>query len=207
MADDSGAGERQGRPRLFWAAEVGAAAQRELVRLQEQLRAAAPEARIRWVRPDQAGFHLTLQFLGASPSVAEVAAAGAEISSCFSLTTRLDALGAFGGRRPSILWCGLDAKGLTGLRDLAAATARAMAPLGFEPDPRGYTPHITLGRAARHAGVRGGAAALDRLGAALASIAVEPAELRIEEAVLFESVQAEGGPRYEPRARVRLRAP
>lgn len=55
-------------------------------------------------------------------------------------------LGTFGGRDSiRVLWLGLEGD-MKLLRSLATEIDRSMAPIGFEPEKRSYSPHITLGQ-------------------------------------------------------------
>lgn len=111
--------------------------------LQEEL--AATHADVRWVRA--AGMHMTLKFLGAvdaSRLDGVHAALRPAISGRAALHVRVRGIGAFPSfRRPRVLWVGVIADGLEAL---AHAVDAALTPLGFEPETRAFTPHLTLGR-------------------------------------------------------------
>lgn len=100
---------------------------------------------VRWVRGE--GVHVTLKFLGwvEAPRLEPIhAAVAAAVGDRPALRVRARGLGAFPSlRRPRVLWVGLEGDGLA---PLAAAVEAAMQPLGFEPEKRGFTPHVTLGR-------------------------------------------------------------
>ena len=104
----------------------------------------------RKIRPVKAGnLHLTLKFLGDSPrallhGVAEACRGVASELAPFSLA--LTGTGVFPSpARPRVLWAGL-AGDLERLRELHRRLESALEPLGFPPDPRGFTPHVTLAR-------------------------------------------------------------
>ncbi len=103
--------------------------------------------RVRWIRPENV--HLTLKFLGdVEDEIMDYlcAALGEVCERHTPFDTRLEELGAFpSARRARILWVGIGA-GSDRLRSLAADLDAALAPLGFEPEKRPYTPHLTLGR-------------------------------------------------------------
>jgi RNA 2',3'-cyclic 3'-phosphodiesterase len=93
--------------------------------------------------------HITLKFLGwvdaaALDRAASICADAAADRSPVSLT--LTGLGSFPSRRRMrVLWVGLnDPKGV--LVDLAEALERGFESLGFEPEKRDFTPHLTLAR-------------------------------------------------------------
>ncbi len=100
------------------------------------------------VREDVA--HLTLKFLGDVPAsgpgglgaVAE--ALGAVAFAPFAL--RFGGGGFFPDMtRPRVAWAGL-ATGAPECRALAARVEAALSPLGFAPEAKPYTPHLTLAR-------------------------------------------------------------
>jgi 2'-5' RNA ligase len=104
----------------------------------------------RWVAP--AGVHLTLRFLGSvgDPVLNDLRARLRQVRQA-PFEVGLDGLGKFGGRRPSVVWLGMD----TG-REPAAALARVVeaecVAAGLEPEPRPFRPHLTLARARERGG-------------------------------------------------------
>jgi 2'-5' RNA ligase len=184
--------------RLFVALEPPDIVRRRLAALQTELRRLAGRAAsdVKWVAPENV--HLTLQFLGAVPEErvdgvrAAVLAAGAG-----SPPLHLELRGAGGfpnARRPRVLWAGI-AGDLSPLAELVADLGRRLGPLGFEPEERPFSPHLTLGRSREPRGAPG-------LAAALAQAAEAPAApWRANEVVLFQSHLSPKGPRYEALAR------
>ncbi len=133
--------------RLFAALELPSPLRRQLADLIAALGEAMPRGAVRWVRAD--GIHLTLKFYGEVPAgqapaiqaSLRQAAAGAA-----SLKLELDGLGTFpNSARPRVIWVGLQGD-LDRLGALQRAVEKASVPLGFEPEARGFTPHLTLGR-------------------------------------------------------------
>jgi 2'-5' RNA ligase len=115
----------------------------------DRLRPRAPG--VSWVAPEN--LHLTLKFLGsvATPGIdaigSALAAAAAE-SDAFDLTVQ--GVGAFPSpARARVIWAG-SGNGVPAATALAGRVDAALAPLGFAPEDRPFTAHITLGR------VRGG---------------------------------------------------
>jgi 2'-5' RNA ligase len=106
----------------------------------------------RWTPP--ANLHLTLRFLGAAAPAAlraleRLLAAAARQTAPFLLD--LGGLGAFQSlRRPTVLWLALSGD-LAALAALQARTERAAEAAGFAPEPRPFTPHLTLARARKDA--------------------------------------------------------
>jgi RNA 2',3'-cyclic 3'-phosphodiesterase len=131
------------RIRSFVAVDLGGAVRAAMQELLAQF--ARLKADIRWVRRE--GLHVTLKFLGAveAPRLERVhAAVAAAVADRPALQLRVQGLGAFPSlRRPRVLWVGLHGHGLV---ELAACVVAAVTPLGFEPETRAFTPHVTLGR-------------------------------------------------------------
>src|SRR5512139_1568460 len=129
--------------RSFIAVDLDASVQAALRRLLAQC--AELRCEVRWVRA--AGLHVTLKFLGwVAPARLEQvhATLSTAVAEQPPLPVRARGLGAFPSwRRPRVLWVGLEAEGLAAL---AARVDEAMSRLGFEPEKRAFTPHITLGR-------------------------------------------------------------
>ena len=100
---------------------------------------------IRWLRKEN--LHLTLKFLGniAESQVQPITAALRHPLGLFSpCTISAKGLGVFPDfRRPKILWVGLTGDQLV---QLAAEIESALMPLGFTPENRAFTPHLTIGR-------------------------------------------------------------
>jgi len=100
---------------------------------------------IRWPRKEN--LHLTLKFLGniAEAQVEPIAAALRRPLGLFSpCTISAKGLGVFPDfRRPKTLWVGLTGDQLV---QLAAEIESALMPLGFTPENRAFTPHLTIGR-------------------------------------------------------------
>ena len=132
--------------RLFVACELPPEMKAALASLQEALRKkGAP--RVRWVRPE--GIHLTLKFLGAVPqeNVAAIRDALAPtVQGIPPLALSLAEVGTFGDRRgPRVLWVGMQGD-LEPLGRLQRRVDKALEPLGFPPERRAFSPHLTLAR-------------------------------------------------------------
>jgi 2'-5' RNA ligase len=103
--------------------------------------------KVSWVKTGN--IHLTLQFLGyvEEPVVPKISSALESVAArhgAFELPVR--GAGAFPNvNRPRVLWVGCrDQAGK--LRALAGAVQAAMEPLGFQPERREFSAHLTLGR-------------------------------------------------------------
>ena len=106
-------------------------------------------AEVKWVEPQN--FHVTLLFLGEIDDQDLVNACRATAKAAAKeapFTLRVGGVGAFPTpRRPKILWGGITA-GTEALVRLQAAIAVPLSELGsYRQEERGYTPHLTLGRA------------------------------------------------------------
>ncbi len=138
--------------RTFIAVELDERVKGRLLDLQAQLRAQLSPRSVRWVAPE--GIHLTLKFLGDTPSeqvpaIAEALARAAGKSRPFTFT--VGGLGCFpNSRQPRVVWVGLGEP--TGhLAALQRAVEAQVAPLGFPTERRPFQPHLTLGRVQRSA--------------------------------------------------------
>jgi 2'-5' RNA ligase len=123
-------------PRLFTALDLHPATAHELTALQP-----APAPGLRLVPPDQ--MHLTLHFLGDADTDRITAALATIAAAPFQLDLR--GVGHFHSAGGAVtLWAGVEL-GAELLR-LHAAVGAALAGVGFEPEGRPYTPHVSLAR-------------------------------------------------------------
>ncbi len=124
-------------PRLFTALEVPP----KIAQTLSMLRGGLPGAR--WIDPEN--YHLTLRFIGDidDAMAREVAyLLGKVRRTQFEL--RFNGLQSFGGRRPRAVVA--TAASTAPLFELQAEQERLMQRVGFEPEGRKYTPHVTLAR-------------------------------------------------------------
>jgi RNA 2',3'-cyclic 3'-phosphodiesterase len=102
-------------------------------------------AGVRWVAPTN--LHLTLKFLGGidETMIEPIGAALLEQLRLFQrFTINAKGLGVFPDpKRPRVLWVGLTGDRLV---SLASRVESALQPLGFTPESRKFTPHLTIGR-------------------------------------------------------------
>jgi 2'-5' RNA ligase len=138
--------------RLFIALELPRDVLDALSGVQADLQRDAPDRTVRWVKP--AGIHLTLKFLGETPASQRDAIQAALDEAARGhgpLTLIASRLGCFPNtRRPRVVWVGLEGD-QAGLGALQSSVERALEPLGFAPEKRGFSPHLTLGRVRREA--------------------------------------------------------
>ncbi|MEI7554808.1 RNA 2',3'-cyclic phosphodiesterase [Candidatus Chlorohelix sp.] len=182
--------------RCFVALELPPILKQELATLIVELQHIDQSRKVRWVRPD--GIHLTLKFLGdvaASrlPEIISVTKNALAPVQPFSLIAAK--LGVFPkADAPRIIWVGLDGN----LKALAAAqhaVEQNLVPLGFAPETRPFSPHLTLGRVPDI-----GAEDKRRLGQALQTFSGKSSfgHFRFEEAVLMQSTLLPEGAIYSP---------
>lgn len=129
--------------RAFIAIELPKSIHDVLAREQARFRVACPDAR--WTRPE--GIHLTLKFLGqiSDVQVDEVKKALGQLEPFEKFTVRAKGFGFFpDAKRPRVFWAGLDAP--PDLGRLATRVEGAMVTLGFPPENRTFSPHLTLAR-------------------------------------------------------------
>jgi 2'-5' RNA ligase len=187
--------------RLFVALDPPDAVRRRLGAIAGEMRRLAGRAagEVKWVAPENV--HLTLQFLGAVPEerVADVERAVAAAAAA-SRPLRLEVRGAGGfpsARRPRVLWAGVGGD-VEALSALVAGLGRLLAPLGYPPEERSFSPHLTLGRARDARGAPG-------LGGALAHASADEGVPWLADALtLFQSRLSPSGPRYHVLARAPL---
>ena len=140
-----------GTSRLFVAVPVTEEVRDAVGRLMERLAGAPIDVRgpgqPRWVHVE--GLHLTLRFLGATPDVRlqELSAAvAATARGVAPFRVELTGGGAFPTpQRPRVLWIGIEA-GATELEALGRRLDGELAQLGWPPDERPFTAHLTLAR-------------------------------------------------------------
>ncbi len=133
--------------RTFVAVELDEALRASLGDLQGRLKR-APLGRLgRWVDPN--GIHLTLKFLGdvsksQLPELRQALRRAAAAVPRFAIA--LSGLGCFpNARQPRVIWVGVQEP--TGaLQHLQCAVERELAAIGFPPEGRAFTPHLTLAR-------------------------------------------------------------
>jgi 2'-5' RNA ligase len=144
----------------------------------------------KWVDPGN--FHLTLRFIG---EIGEDVAA--DIDDALSrlrarrFTLQIAGTGVFGGEKPRSLWVGVErSPELAGLRD---KVEQALIRIGLSPEPRKFSPHVTLARLRDPP--------LDKLHGFLAEHAQFRADpLRVEGFSLIASFQTKSGAVYEDQA-------
>jgi len=117
-----------------------------LSRLQAQLKS-GKQSSVKWVDPYST--HLTLKFLGnvnldMTSQITEAIGEAAQGASPFHL--EIKGLGVFPNpRRVQVIWVGISGE-VDRLLQLQKGIESALARLGFAPEARAFTPHLTLAR-------------------------------------------------------------
>ena len=140
--------------RAFIAIELPEELKLALVQLQTELKSAR-QSFVKWVVPE--GIHLTLKFLGniATDNVSEIIKAINQASKGIPpFRVETTDLGVFPNlRKPRVLWLGIDGN-LNTLINLQKHIDDVMEPMGFLPERRAFTPHLTLARIRENASLQ-----------------------------------------------------
>ena len=181
--------------RTFIAIDLSDEARAVLTDWQSRLKPIAPRHSVRWSAPQN--IHLTLHFLGdvETGDLDRVSAAVAAVSATYPpFTLTLNGLGCFPNiKRPRVIWVGIsgDTETLSTLyQQLGAKLKQA---IGFSPDTRPYSPHLTLGRVNKGIPSRH----LAQLSHALQQTQIGPlVQLQVTEIGLIKSELKPAGPVY-----------
>ncbi len=187
--------------RAFIAIELPEEIKTKLTEIQDFLKSKSGRSPAKWVAPGS--IHLTLKFLGGiSPdSVAGVTGAMEEAAigtSPFRLG--LKGLGVFPNpRRVQVVWAGLTGD-VAALTQLQKDLDTALAALGFAPESRSFTAHLTLAR------IRDEASPAEReaIGKLVESTQFEGGEFGVASFSLMKSQLRREGPIYSQMASVQL---
>ena len=188
--------------RTFIAVPLSDAILAQLADVQRKLRRTCPEGAVTWVKPESV--HLTLFFLGEIlperlQPVQEALTVVARNVKPFTFNVR--GVGAFPNvSRPRVVWVGLEEP--TGqLALLYHAVNEAMEKVGFRPEDRPFSPHLTVGRIHR----RASSDEARDVGKAVGQIEVGLlGEVPVEEIIFFRSILKSSGAEYTPLATFRL---
>ncbi len=124
-------------PRLFTGLEIPSDLALDLATLRGGLSGA------RWI--DSENYHMTLRFIGDIDDATARDISGAlEQIKRPPFTVTLEGLDSFGGDRPRAIIA--KAKPAVPLVELQAEQERLMRRIGIPPEPRKFTPHVTLAR-------------------------------------------------------------
>ena len=187
------------RTRTFIGVAVGETMRASAKAMQQTL--ARSGADVKWVEPEN--LHVTLLFLGEIDdadmvNACRIAAKAAATEQPFIL--RVGGVGAFPTpRRPKVLWGGIT-EGAEALVRLHAAIEGPLLELGaYRQEERGYTPHLTLGRAAGEADANLLAAELPK------HLSWNAGQTPVEEVLVYRSEMRRDGMEYSVLARSPLK--
>ncbi len=174
----------------------------QLATIQRRLDRRVPHGSVRWVQTN--GIHLTLKFLGdvAVDRVPDFERA-LEAVACHAprSTFTVEGLGCFPNpSRPRVVWIGVQEPSdrLAALQD---GVEEAMSHFGFQPEGRGFSPHLTLGRIGRRAS-RDDAT---QVGRAVAALTTGPlGEVHVSKFALIRSTLKPTGAEYTTLSEFRL---
>jgi 2'-5' RNA ligase len=167
-------------PRLFTGIEVP----RDVAASLSMLRGGLPGAR--WVDPET--YHMTLRFIGdVDHALARDLAEALDEIAARPIPITLDALDSFGGGRPRVVLA--RARPNRALSELQAEHERAARVVGLPPEPRKFTPHVTLARLRDASPL----AVADWLGSRAIG---RPLAFTADRFMLFSSRSGHGGPPY-----------
>jgi 2'-5' RNA ligase len=131
--------------RVFIAVEIPLSIRQAIRDNTESMREALGSL-IRWVPTEN--MHLTLKFIGdVSPANVELLSQmlTAETKGSAPFQMQIGGLGSFpGSRRARVIWIGIQAP--PGLASLQHGIESATTRLGYEPETRPFSPHLTIGR-------------------------------------------------------------
>lgn len=177
--------------RSFIAINTSEKIKSEFSRLLNELKV-KPELSIKWVKPEQ--LHLTLVFLGeVSPLFIQRATASLKpvINNFKPFQCQLQGLGAFPDiSRARVLWLGLST-GKEELTKLHKEIVRNLIPIGYTPERRPFSPHLTIGRLRDYTSV-------DFIQKASFSSSI----WEVREVIIYQSNLYPEGPVYKPLARL-----
>ena len=179
--------------RCFIAVELEAAVREGLRRLQQKLQGKLDVSRsaLKWVRPEN--IHLTLKFLGDvdDEQLRPICEAVTQTASEFEpFAIEVGDCGCFPPRGSArVLWVGIR-DGAEALEELQGDLEKRLAAVGFAPEGRKFTAHLTLARIKQ---AQAGYAAREIVeGMTTASLG----EQEVDEIKVFQSELSKSGPTY-----------
>lgn len=184
--------------RLFWAVNLTGELKKKIISFSREL--AVPGLKAAWVSENN--LHLTLVFLGDTESGLIGPMETAVKKSMQGFTPFELDFGAPGffpaAGNPRVLWLGLGG-GVDKLKILQGKVQSSLTTIGFVPEPRPFSPHLTLARIKAPAGTVALQARVKSMGHR-----VIEGSLRVDAVELMQSRLAPGGSIYTPLVRVAL---
>lgn len=174
--------------RCFIAIEIPETIRRAIAVITDNLKQSGAD--VKWLADEN--IHITLQFLGATedsvvPRIEETLRKILSPYSPFYIT--ISRVGSFpGGRRPRVLWIGIDES--VPLVNLQKDIADGMLKFGYPKEERGFTPHVTIGRVRSNRNIPQLIRRLDEIGI------VSFSGLEVERIVLMKSELKPSGAKH-----------
>ncbi|MEG6616376.1 RNA 2',3'-cyclic phosphodiesterase [Peptococcaceae bacterium 1198_IL3148] len=172
--------------RLFIAVNLPTDVKGQLHQLQRQLYVLG--GGIKWVEPYN--FHITIKFLGETDQQQLSVLEGALAQSVIGINPfglHLNKLGTFPQRgTPRVVWVGLGGD-INCLKTLQQQVEHRLAAVGFAPEKRKFSPHLTLGRVKTN---------VDGLLTAITTIKALDVNFAVNSVELMQSVLTGKGPVY-----------
>ena len=186
--------------RSFIAIELPDEVKLELGQLETRLKAGT-QSPVKWINPDS--IHLTLKFLGniAADRTGEITRAIEEAARPISpFQVEVKGLGVFPNlRRVQVVWVGM-----TGATDKLSTLQQRidsnLARLGFPPESRRFTPHLTLARIRNQASPD----EREKLGQLITETQFEAGTIKVDSVSLMKSQLTRQGAIYSRISSVRL---
>lgn len=177
--------------RTFVAIEIESGIKDKIAKLVEEL--AKRNVKVGWVKKES--IHLTLKFLGEieEKRLKEISNRLKEISSRMSpFKIRIEGAGWFpeGSSKPRVLWVGV--KYPKDLKNLWEEIEKEMERIGFKPEGREFSPHITIGRVKERGGIGDVMEILKKYTSNFFG------EMEVRRIVLFQSILKPDGAEYKP---------
>ncbi len=178
--------------RSFIAVELPKELKQELARLETQLKVDS-QPWVKWVRPDS--IHLTLKFLSniaVDTTVTITRAIEASVCGIKPFHLKVKELGVFPNlKRVQVAWVGISGE-LDKLTQLQKNLESNLSPLGFAPETRSFTPHLTLARLSERASPN----ERQSFGQLIASTGFEGSDMMVKDISLMKSQLTRAGAIY-----------
>lgn len=175
--------------RCFIAIELPAHIREKLADLQTRLQDL--DRCVRWTKPEQ--IHLTIKFLGEVPDsqVTDVCSRTIEIAKTLApIELTVESVGCFPPRGPArVVWAGIGGPPQE-LIACHAAIEQACSNLGFPPEDRHFSPHLTVGRSRDPRGAREARSVIEHI------TDYHLGRFRADAVMVFQSILGRAGPTY-----------
>jgi 2'-5' RNA ligase len=186
--------------RSFIAIELPGELKLKLAQLETRLRSAR-QPWVKWVRPES--IHLTLKFLGnieIESTTAITEAIEESVRGIPPFRLKVKELGVFPNpKRVQVAWVGISGE-LDKLTQLQKKLESNLSPMGFAPESRSFTPHLTLARLNN----RASPSERQSFGDLITSTSFEDGDIEVDAISLMKSQLTRTGAIYTRISSVRL---